>query len=399
MIKILFLGANPTPTTRLALDVEVREITQRLRSSPHGQRIRIEQEWAVRLSDLQAALLRHQPAIVHFSGHGERAPAPGVGSVERDVAVPGGASGGLLVEDDAGRIAGLSPASLAGLFEIFKGTTRCVVLNACYSEPQAAEIRRHIDCVVGMTAAIDDRAAIAFSSSFYQALGFGKSLDMAFRLGKNEIALLNLPDHDAPTLVTRPGMDASRIVLEPSSWGTRMAAALRSTRVRWGVTAVAGIASAALVLRALWQPQPKTWGFWHVQLELPGERFARGTLLDIKARTDHDGYVWVFSPEGTQPILAWPHPDDERLALNTIEANQWRPIPQQGRDHYGIAAASQGSASRGMEELILIVTVEREREAALRHLAAMRPDLDVKATALASGDWGAATKTYLVLAP
>jgi hypothetical protein len=110
--------------------------------------------------------------------------------------------------------------------------------------------------------------------------------------------------------------------------------------------------------------------------------------------------VWMFSPDGTQPLLAWPHPDDERLALNTIAANEWRPIPLQGHEHYGIAAATSGtSAANATEELILIVTAEPQRELALRHLAAMRPELEIKATALAVGDWGASTRSYQVIAP
>src|SRR5262249_12797321 len=68
MITLLFLSANPSDTTRLVIDREVREITQRLRATPHGAEFRIEQEWAVRVGDLQTALLRHRPDIVHFRG-------------------------------------------------------------------------------------------------------------------------------------------------------------------------------------------------------------------------------------------------------------------------------------------------------------------------------------------
>lgn len=52
---ILFLGANPSGTTRLALDREVREIGERLRGSQHRDAFRIQQEWAVRATDLRNA--------------------------------------------------------------------------------------------------------------------------------------------------------------------------------------------------------------------------------------------------------------------------------------------------------------------------------------------------------
>ena len=73
MIKILFLAANPKDTDRLRLDEEVRDIQERLRMATLGSQFAVEQELAVRVNDLQEHLLRHQPQIVHFSGHGSRA--------------------------------------------------------------------------------------------------------------------------------------------------------------------------------------------------------------------------------------------------------------------------------------------------------------------------------------
>jgi hypothetical protein len=70
MIQVLFLGANPSDTTRLRLDEEVREIDSVLRQSEFRDMFDLQQHWAVRISDLQGLLLRHKPDIVHFSGHG-----------------------------------------------------------------------------------------------------------------------------------------------------------------------------------------------------------------------------------------------------------------------------------------------------------------------------------------
>ncbi len=176
--------------------------------------------------------------------------------------------------------------------------------------------------------------------------------------------------------------------------------ALPLMRAPWAVALVM-VAASGLAAWHWWPaPAPRSWGFWRVQVDLPGDCFVRGLPLDLKVRADHAGYVWIFSPDHAQPVLAWPHPDDERLALNTIEADTWRPIPLLGHDHYGIAAAASGtSTTNATEELILIVTAEPEREVALRHLAAMRPELEIKATVLAAGDWGASTRSYQVTAP
>ena len=53
-------------------------------------------------------------------------------------------------------------------------------------------IAEHIDCVVGMTTSVKDTSAIAFAGAFYQALGFGESVQTAFDLGCNQIDMLGL---------------------------------------------------------------------------------------------------------------------------------------------------------------------------------------------------------------
>lgn len=199
-IKILFLAANPTDGTRLRLDEEVREIDGALRKSEHRDHFDLEQQWAVRVQDLQAHLLRFQPTIVHFSGHGSSA-------------------GELIFEDTNGQSQSVPPTALSNLFRTLKDNIRCVVLNACYSEPQAKAIAEHIDCVVGMSKAIGDRAAINFSTAFYQALGYGRNVKTAFDLATNQIDLASLNEQDTPKLIALKNDPANVFVLrqgEPS---------------------------------------------------------------------------------------------------------------------------------------------------------------------------------------
>jgi hypothetical protein len=185
-IKILLLAANPRDTERLRLDEEARAIRERLRTSPYGERFVIEQEWAVRASDLQAHLLRHQPHIVHISGHGSPI-------------------GETVLGTQSGQSTAVSSAALKRLFAALKGDIRCVVLNACFSEVQARAIVEVIGCVVGMGAAITDEAAISFAAGFYQALGFGRDIRTAFELGCGEIGLENLKGEDTPKLIMAHG--------------------------------------------------------------------------------------------------------------------------------------------------------------------------------------------------
>lgn len=183
MIKILFLAANPSDTTQLRLDQEIRSIDEKLRQSEFRERFEIRQHWAVRVSDLQSCLLRHSPTIVHFSGHG---------SSESEI----------ILEDDHGNSKPVSSHALSQLFSVLKDNIRCVVLNACYSEQQAQAIAKHIDCVIGMSKAIGDTAAISFAAAFYQALGYGRNVKSAFELGCGQIDLESLgTQQDIPKLL------------------------------------------------------------------------------------------------------------------------------------------------------------------------------------------------------
>src|SRR5690348_1663009 len=69
-LKVLFLSANPAGTQPLALDEEIREITNKIRASEHREAVELISRWAVRPDDLLQALNEHKPHIVHFSGHG-----------------------------------------------------------------------------------------------------------------------------------------------------------------------------------------------------------------------------------------------------------------------------------------------------------------------------------------
>ena len=91
--------------------------------------------------------------------------------------------------DGAGEARPVQPEALASLFAILKDNVRCVVLNACFSNQQAGGIARSIDCVIGMAEEVADTAAIDFATGFYLGLGYGRSVQTAFELGRNRINL------------------------------------------------------------------------------------------------------------------------------------------------------------------------------------------------------------------
>ncbi|MFB9628954.1 CHAT domain-containing protein [Nonomuraea helvata] len=182
IIKILFLSANPEDTDQLRLDEEARAIDEALRQSEHRDRFDLRSHWAVRIGDLQRLLLRYRPDIVHFSGHGS-------------------SYSEILLQDDQGRSFPIAPDALSGLFSLLSKNVRCVVLNACYSERQAAGIAASVDCVVGMSDEVTDEAAILFAGAFYGALGAGETVQRAFHFGCNQVALYGLAGSGIPQLV------------------------------------------------------------------------------------------------------------------------------------------------------------------------------------------------------
>jgi hypothetical protein len=220
VMKILFLAANPTDTTRLRLDEESRAIDQALRQAEYRDRFDIRQHWAVRVADLQGLLMRHQPHIVHFSGHGSNASGITSSNTGRHLKLvnSSGESSGtnsIILEDDNGRSHPVSPRALSTVFSLLKDNIRCVVLNACYSEQQAQAIAEHIDCVVGMSESIGDRAAISFATAFYQALGYGRDVKTAFALGRAQIDLENVPEVQTPQLLATKADPAQIVLVSP----------------------------------------------------------------------------------------------------------------------------------------------------------------------------------------
>lgn len=215
-MKILFLAANPHDTQPLQLDKEVRAIDQSLQSAAYRDRFDLVQAWAVHYDDLQNVLLRHQPTIVHFSGHGS------------------GANELILLDNDGGSHP-VSLHALSRLFAILKDNIRCVVLNACYTESQAQAIAQHIEAVIGMSNAFDDAAAIQFASAFYRALAYGRSIKTAFDLGCAQIDLSNLNEQEIPRLLVVRG-DPAHLVLTnlEKSPTTSIAGTFSSDRVSNG---------------------------------------------------------------------------------------------------------------------------------------------------------------------
>ncbi len=103
-IKVLFLAANPADTARLQLDEELRAIFAALREGDRSL-FEVAVAPALRASELPTTILRENPDIIHYSGHGSQ--------------------GEILLAADAASLAPVGAEELGRIFKTFANRTRC----------------------------------------------------------------------------------------------------------------------------------------------------------------------------------------------------------------------------------------------------------------------------------
>src|ERR1700733_7095009 len=121
---ILFLATNPEMPGRRALDQEARAIHVELSRSGFRDSFELVTRWAAEPLDLLRELRKLKPTVVHFCGHG----SPADGTTQQ----------GLSFQGADGRTQLVSAEALEQTFDAAGSSVKLVVLNACYSEPQAA---------------------------------------------------------------------------------------------------------------------------------------------------------------------------------------------------------------------------------------------------------------------
>lgn len=183
-LSVLFIPSTPTEASQLKINEEFREIQENLQTAKLQNQLELHLRMSPRPTDVSQGLLDLQPEIVHFAGHGT--------SIE-----------GLHFENQSGVIQIIQPEFLAALFSTFSSKVKLVVLDACYSADQAEAIAEHVEYVIGISREMSDEAAIAFTTGFYQALGTGRTIEEAYKLGCTQIRLLGTPEHLSPILKKR----------------------------------------------------------------------------------------------------------------------------------------------------------------------------------------------------
>jgi GTPase SAR1 family protein len=183
---ILVLVANPKHTKALRLLDEVKLIQQSIKLAEVSDEYEVTSAGAVTIKEMRKAILKHKPVFVQFSGHGAT-------------------SGELAFENKKGTSQFVKVEALGRAFKALNNChpIDCVFLNACYSDIQAKEIVKYIPYVIGMNFAIRDESAIEFSEAFYDTIGAGHSIEIAFEMAKSAIETSDFDDEDIPVLLKR----------------------------------------------------------------------------------------------------------------------------------------------------------------------------------------------------
>ena len=193
-ITVLFLASSPVDQEQLRLDEEARAIQDMIRRSEHRDNVKLESRWAVRPQDVMQAINECNPRIVHFSGHGS-------------------ANDEIVFQDELGNTKPVTKEAMVQVMLACSGNIQLVFFNTCYSRNQAEAVVEHIQSALGMTTSIGDDAARIFASQFYSAIGFGKSVKVAFEQAKAALMLESIPEEDTPELFVADGIHSDDLFL------------------------------------------------------------------------------------------------------------------------------------------------------------------------------------------
>jgi hypothetical protein len=200
--KILFLAANPVDTPMLKLEEEFAYFYTSLQNK--SKLFCPIVVWAIKAKELQDKIRGYSPRIVHFSGHGISKNVE-LGDSSRAIGYknPLINTGGIFVEDLQKKKKLLGNFELAEMFGIIK--RKCeeleiVFFNACSTEELAMLVSKHNLYVVGMSKPVLDSSAISFSSSFYNYIANGESIEDSFVSARLDTTFEDVDFRDIPNL-------------------------------------------------------------------------------------------------------------------------------------------------------------------------------------------------------
>lgn len=198
-LSVLVAIASPIDQPRLRTDRELEDIGQALAELVNQHRVDLDRLSPATLSSLAERLRREDVHVLHFIGLGRFDVEHGEGS--------------LVFEDARRRSSLVGDEQLATLLLDHPGL-RLVFLNSCegarhgdldsFGGVAQRLLQKGVPAVIAMQRTISDRAAVAFSRRFYEALAAGAAIDAAVSKGRRAVYQAGLGiEWGAPALFLR----------------------------------------------------------------------------------------------------------------------------------------------------------------------------------------------------
>ncbi len=205
-LRILVVLSAPTDLPDLDVEAEWRRVQEATETKVRNGTVVVERLPAPTMAELSAWLEHEDVHILHFVGHGDY-----------DERVQ---SGVVYFCDQYGRSVAVGP-DLLGPFLHDHDPLRLVLLNACrsarvddtdpFSGMAQGLVQQDVTAVVAMQFPISDRAAVAFTSTFYGAVSDGIPLDQAATEARKALLISHPGEWATPGAVpARPGRPGLR---------------------------------------------------------------------------------------------------------------------------------------------------------------------------------------------
>lgn len=198
-LRLLVAVAGPADRPELRVGEELAHLDDELRDLVGEGLIETFRLDHASANSLDAALLRHEPHVLHFVGHGDFADGEGVVVLES--------------EDPPGGSHAIPGPRLANYLRNHRAYLRLVFLNSCLGAAASAGdpfggvahslIRRGMPAVIAMQFPISDRAAVTLARQFYRYLAKGRPVDAALTSARSYLALSYDVEWGSPALHMR----------------------------------------------------------------------------------------------------------------------------------------------------------------------------------------------------
>ena len=165
-------------------DEEFRELKLQLRQAEETGRVVLIPYFCTRLGDLEYAIMRERPHVLHFCCHGHESH--------------------IILENEHRNGSLLPLKHLGALLHALKSPVRLVVLNACITSPDGVRAANLAEYVVSFVGPVEEGLAVKFTSSFYNAAAFDHSIRESFEIAR---AAFNAWSHEAKP-ATRKGNES-----------------------------------------------------------------------------------------------------------------------------------------------------------------------------------------------